>query len=170
MVIIKSKFQVPSTYSFIMVEKWHVRGNSIDNRQYLSIAWGKTGAQRWCKGTKKKVRRCMSASYIILAKIKLFLLFLKWAIVSTSILISVEINLHSDLPNFRHVSNTSTRPIDWIRLKAELVKIWTDSLEDLPALSHTSDKIGKFRYLNPHKSSFFFFEMFNFVKIVNNTV
>ena len=47
MLIIFSIFQVPSSYCFGMVEKWHVRGISIGNRQYFSIAFGKT----WQKGS-----------------------------------------------------------------------------------------------------------------------
>ena len=42
MVIILSKFQVPSSYGIGMVEKWHMRGNSIDDRQYFSIDREKT--------------------------------------------------------------------------------------------------------------------------------
>ena len=46
MVIIFSKFQVPSSYGLGMVEKGHVRGNRIDHRHNFSLAWGNT----WHKG------------------------------------------------------------------------------------------------------------------------
>ena len=72
MVNMMLKFQVPSFYGLGMVKKIHVRGNSIENRQFFSIAWGKTGAQKWCKGTKEEFGWFLSASYIPLANINLF--------------------------------------------------------------------------------------------------
>ena len=72
MVNTMSTFQVPSSYGLGMVKKWHERGNSIDNRESFSIAWGLTRAQRWCKGTKKDFRWLLSASYIPLVNESLF--------------------------------------------------------------------------------------------------
>ena len=59
--------QVPSSYGFGMVEKSHVRGISIDKRQYFAIAWGKLQHKGGEKGQKKKF---LSASYIPLTKLK----------------------------------------------------------------------------------------------------
>ena len=47
-------------------------GEVTDNRQSFFIAWGKTGAQRLCKGTKKEFRWFKSESSIPLANIKIF--------------------------------------------------------------------------------------------------
>ena len=69
--IVFSKFQVPSFYGFGMVEKGYVRGISIDNRQYFSIAMGKTGT-KVVKGDKKKVQVISKCKLYPPDKIKLF--------------------------------------------------------------------------------------------------
>ena len=70
MVNILSTFQIPSSYGLGVVEKLHVRCNSIDNRQSFFCSLGDTGAQMWCKGTKKKFRWFLNALYSPLANIK----------------------------------------------------------------------------------------------------
>ena len=68
MVIIFSKFQVPSSYGFGMVEKLHVRGISSDNIQYFSIAWRKALHKGGERGQKKDVHNCRLQ--VIVAKLK----------------------------------------------------------------------------------------------------
>ena len=57
-----SKFQGASSSGFGMVEKWYVRGNSIDDGQYFPKAWGKTGHKGGVREPKKKFRWFLSAS------------------------------------------------------------------------------------------------------------
>ena len=47
---IMSKFQVPISYCLGIVKKGHVRGNSIDNRRSISIAWGIQGHKGGVRG------------------------------------------------------------------------------------------------------------------------
>ena len=53
MVDILSTFQVPGSFGLGMVEKWHVRGNSIGNRQSFSIALGTQGHKGGGGGPKR---------------------------------------------------------------------------------------------------------------------
>ena len=74
MVIIFSKFQVPSSQGFGMVEKLCVRGISIDNRQYFAIIWVKT----WHKGGERGQKKVQVISKCIFhpsGKIELFCQF-----------------------------------------------------------------------------------------------
>ena len=71
MVIIFPKCLFPSSYGFGMVKNYHVRGISIDNRQYLSIALGKT----WHTGGERVQKKVQVISKYILyppGKIYLF--------------------------------------------------------------------------------------------------
>ena len=59
MVICFSKFQVPSSFGFGMVEKWHLRGINIDKRHSFSIALGNT----WHTGGKGVQKKRSSGNF-----------------------------------------------------------------------------------------------------------
>ena len=105
-----SKFQVPSSYVFGMVKKWHVRGNSNDIRQSIPIAWGRQGHKGGVRGPRSSSggpRVFLSALYIPLANIKLFRVFSKVSSIFQSTSFLLKFVLHCNLPNFVNASNTS---------------------------------------------------------------
>ena len=106
MVIIFSKFQVPSSYGFGMIEKWHLRGISIDKRQYFSVALGNTwhaGGERVHKKV-QVISKCIIISPWQNLPIRLVLMF---SSISKSTSFLLKLDLRCKLPNFKCVSNTS---------------------------------------------------------------
>ena len=107
MVIIFSKFQVPSYYSFGLIEKWHLRGISIDNRQYFFLLlWGTHGPQV-VKGYKKRSSGNFLVHFISPWQNLHIWLVLMFSIISKSTSFLLKLNLHCKWHNFICVSNTS---------------------------------------------------------------
>ena len=55
------KISGPCSYGFGMIEIRHLRGISVDNRQYVSIALGNTWHKSGERVQKKKLREFLSA-------------------------------------------------------------------------------------------------------------
>ena len=87
------KLQVPSSYSLGMVEKWHV----TQDRRHMTCETRHVTHDRWF----------LSVTYIPLENIKLFGLVSKFSIISKSTWFLLKLDLHCNLPNFKHISNTS---------------------------------------------------------------